>query len=69
MRTSAALWYLRTVADHDTHAGRLIRSGYVQACCGVQFAPRLAAYGRLALPSWPLDPDQICAQCQKAVAR
>ncbi|HZA19196.1 MAG TPA: hypothetical protein VE645_20335 [Pseudonocardiaceae bacterium] len=66
MRTLPAPWYLRSMADGDTHRGALQRNGYVLARCGTRFAPRLAAYGRLALPGYPLDPAQVCPKCKHA---
>jgi hypothetical protein len=54
------------MADGDTHRGALQRNGYVLARCGTRFAPRLAAYGRLALPGYPLDPAQVCPKCKHA---
>jgi hypothetical protein len=64
MRTPTVPWYLRSMADGDTHCGALQRDGSVLARCGARFAPRLAAYGRLELPGYPLDPDQVCPRCR-----
>ncbi len=56
------LWWLRSMADHDTHRG-LKSGGSVDAACGIRFAPRPVAFGGEALPGEPPDPDQICPQC------
>ena len=50
-------WYLRSLADADTHLGSyspVTRS--VHALCGVEFVPRELPLGGPALPSNPLDP-------------
>jgi hypothetical protein len=59
-------WYLRSMADRDTHRGTyspVTRS--VHAVCGAEFVPRRLGLGgdRLALHGWPPDPDQICPEC------
>lgn len=56
-------WYLRSMADRDTHRGTRNR-GVVNAECGICFVPRPLAFGRTALPGDPQDPDQICPGCQ-----
>lgn len=57
-------WYLRSLADQDTHRGELQPDGTVTAVCGVAFRPReLFLMGSLALPGGPADPDQICPAC------
>jgi hypothetical protein len=61
------LWFLRSLADADTHRGSystVTRS--VRAVCGVEFEPRPLPLGGPALPGSPLDPDQICPQCYRA---
>ncbi|MGH3885991.1 MAG: hypothetical protein ACRDSZ_05355 [Pseudonocardiaceae bacterium] len=55
-------WYLRSMADHDTHRG-LMSGGSVDAVCGIRFTPRPVAFGGEALAGEPPDPDQICPQC------
>lgn len=59
-------WYLRSVADLDTHRGRLLADGTVTAQCGAVFVPRpLAGYrGALLFPGEPPDPDQMCPKCK-----
>jgi hypothetical protein len=59
-------WYLRSIADHDTHHGELQPDGTVAARCGIQFAPRPLPRGNLALAGHPYDHDQICAACFNA---
>jgi hypothetical protein len=68
-------WYLRSLADQDTHHGTMGADGIVRARCGISFTPRPTLQvigpppGRLvdappALRGHPKDPDQICPQCQ-----
>ncbi|MGH4000872.1 MAG: hypothetical protein ACRDTJ_25800 [Pseudonocardiaceae bacterium] len=60
-------WYLRSMADHDTHrAGTLRPDSTVAAECGVRFRPLRLPLGRLALPGHPYDHDQICPTCDPA---
>lgn len=54
-------WYLRSLADQDTHRGELCPDGRVTAVCGVEFVPPV--YSRLALAAGPPDPEQICPTC------
>lgn len=62
--STPASWYLRSLADRDTHRGELQPNGTVVAVCGATFRPRaLRSLGSLALPGGPSDPDQICPQC------
>jgi hypothetical protein len=61
-----AAWFLRSMANHDTHRGiysPATRS--VHAHCGVEFQPLpVGLHGdRIALPGRPPDPDQICPTC------
>ncbi|MGH3800541.1 MAG: hypothetical protein ACRDTD_10485 [Pseudonocardiaceae bacterium] len=58
-------WYLQSLADHDTHRGTMNR-GVVNTECGLQFTPRTVAFGAKALPGRPVDPDQVCPECQRA---
>lgn len=58
-------WYLRSIADRDTHHGDLQPDGLVVAACGLVFKPRPLPYDRIALPGAPPDPNQICPQCQR----
>lgn len=66
MDAQRGAWFLRSLADRDTHRG-LYSPGTrsVHARCGVEFVPlRLGLSGdRLALAGWPPDPDQICPVC------
>jgi hypothetical protein len=68
-------WYLRSLADHDTHRGRLSADGAVIALSGARFIPKPAVRvvgeppGRLvdgppelALPPVP---EQVCPACQR----
>jgi hypothetical protein len=60
-------WFLRSLADRDTHRGSystVTRS--VHADCGAEFVPRALPLGGPALPSSPLDPDQVCPECYRA---
>ena len=57
-------WYLRSMANYDTHYGELGQDGIVMAECGAQFWPRLLTFDRRALPRYPPDPDQVCPECQ-----
>jgi hypothetical protein len=64
---SRPLWFLRSLADADTHRGSystVTRS--VHAACGVEFVSRALPLGGPALPGSPLDPDQVCPQCYRA---
>lgn len=60
-------WYLRSMADLDTHRGLLRPDGIVAAGCGARFWPRRAAYGRVALPGTPRDAAQICPACRDGI--
>ncbi len=65
MTTHPLAWHLRSSRDHDTHLGRYSNaSRSVHALCGIEFVPRTLAYGRIDLPGYPPDPDQICPKCQ-----
>jgi len=69
-------WYLRSLADHDTHRGRLGGDGTVLALCGASFTPRPTMRvvgqhpGRLAAgpPELALAPipEQVCRDCEHA---
>lgn len=70
MTAQPPAWFLRSVQDRDTHTG--VYSGAsrsVHALCGIEFVPRPLAYGRIALPGAPLDPDQVCPRCQHSGSR
>lgn len=56
-------WYLRSKGDHDTHHGELSADGTVLARCGVRFAPLGLPLGRVSLPGYPQDHDQVCPAC------
>lgn len=69
-------WFLRSLADHDTHQGELRGDGTVLARCGLRFIPRPTlrvagpapgelVEGPLALKGSPPDPMQICPTCQR----
>jgi hypothetical protein len=59
-------WYLRSIGDRDTHCGELQSDGSVLGRCGVEFRARPLPYGRIALPYYPADPEQICPQCRES---
>ena len=68
--STPASWYLRSLADQDTHRGELLPDGTVVAVCGTAFRPRaLRSLGSLALPGGPADPDQICPACYREQTR
>ena len=58
-------WYLRSMADRDTHHGTLRGDGLVVAECGAVFEPISLPFGRLSLPGEPPDPDQVCPTCRR----
>ncbi|MGH3755448.1 MAG: hypothetical protein ACRDRP_22685 [Pseudonocardiaceae bacterium] len=51
------------MGDHDTHHGELSAKGTVGALCGVRFVPLPLPFGRVSLPGYPQDRDQICPAC------
>ena len=58
-------WYVRSLADGDTHRGELTNIRTVCAVCGVEFIPITALRERgPKLPGYPPDPDQVCPQCR-----
>ncbi|HET9253781.1 MAG TPA: hypothetical protein VFO16_01085 [Pseudonocardiaceae bacterium] len=68
-------WYLRSLADHDTHRGWIGTDGSVLALCGAEFIPKPTVRvvgeppGRLAdgppeLALPPL-PEQVCPDCER----
>lgn len=64
-----AAWFLRSMADGDTHRGiysPATRS--VHAVCGAEFIPRPVGLRgeRLSLPGAPPDPAQVCPRCKEA---
>ncbi|MGH3823884.1 MAG: hypothetical protein ACRDRA_13800 [Pseudonocardiaceae bacterium] len=48
-------WYLRSLADADTHRGQLRPDGIVVAECGVRFQPPPIVPNGPALPDYPPD--------------
>jgi hypothetical protein len=60
-------WFLRSVADHDTHAVEGGSDGVVVALCGAAFEPLPLPTGDIALPGRPVDPQQICAHCERVI--
>jgi hypothetical protein len=58
-------WYVHSLADGDTHLGRLsLVTHRVRAVCGVEFVPLKALRDRgPELPGHPPDPEQICPDC------
>jgi hypothetical protein len=68
-------WYLRSLADYDTHRGWMGGGGRVLALCGAQFIPKPTVRvvgeppGRLVdgLPELALPPvpEQVCPACQR----
>lgn len=59
-------WYLRSMADYDTHYGEF-KDGIVTATCGAEFWPRVLTFDRRALPRYPPDPQQVCPECQQHI--
>lgn len=59
-------WYLRSLADGDTHRGSLTGEGIVVAICGAEY-PLSRTFGGKALPGQPPDAAQICQECQRKV--
>src|SRR4051794_34935952 len=59
-------WFLRSMADRDTHYGELRGDGLVVAECGTVSEPISLAFGRLSLRGEPPDPDQACPACRRA---
>ena len=57
-------WYLRSMADYDTHYGEF-KGGIVTATCGAQFWPRVLTFDHRALRGYPPDPDQVCPACHR----
>lgn len=60
-------WYLRSMADHDTHRGAYsTATRSVHSACGEEFIPLPVGLrgDRVALPGQPPDPDQVCPDCQ-----
>lgn len=58
-------WYVRSLADQDTHRGELsLVTHSVRAVCGVEFVPLKALRNRgPELPGQPPDPEQVCPAC------
>jgi hypothetical protein len=64
-------WYLRSLADHDTHRGWLGGDGSVLALCGASFIPKptVRQVGQRLVDGFldlgvPPVPEQICPSCQ-----
>jgi hypothetical protein len=65
-------WYLRSLADYDTHRGWMGGDGRVLALCGAQFVPKptvrevgerlVDGSPELALPPVP---EQVCPACER----
>jgi hypothetical protein len=52
-------WYLRSMADHDTHRGNYsVVTRSVHALCGIEFVAKELPLGGPALPGSPLDPTR-----------
>ncbi|HET9256055.1 MAG TPA: hypothetical protein VFO16_12750 [Pseudonocardiaceae bacterium] len=68
-------WYLRSLADYDTHRGWLGGDGAVLALCGASFTPKPTLRvvgdppGQLVdgPPELPLAPlaEQVCPDCRR----
>jgi hypothetical protein len=60
-------WYLRSMADADTHRGRYsITTGSVLAVCGAEFQPLKRTNGApILLVPLPPDPEQVCQECAR----
>lgn len=66
-RGSPVSWFLRSLADRDTHRGKwspVTRS--VFAACGAEFVPLRLQRTRITLPGEPSDPAQVCQACKQA---
>lgn len=60
-------WYLRSMADRDTHRGTYsIAARSVHAACGAEFVPLRLTTGAPITLTAPPDRDQICPQCQRS---
>ncbi|MGH3672782.1 MAG: hypothetical protein ACRDSH_19490 [Pseudonocardiaceae bacterium] len=64
-------WYVRSLADGDTHQGELsLATRTVHAQCGIEFVPLKALTNRgPELPRYPPDPQQICSVCRDLAPR
>jgi hypothetical protein len=68
-------WYLRSLADHDTHRGWM-SGGAVLAVCDAEFTPKPTVRivrnrlveGFLELGSPPV-PEQVCLDCKRDATR
>jgi hypothetical protein len=68
-------WYLRSLADHDTHRGWLGTDGSVLALCGAEFIPKptVRQVGQRLVDGFPdlgvpPVPEQVCPYCQEKAA-
>lgn len=60
-------WYLRSMADRDTHRGTYsITTRSVHAVCGAKFQPlKLTNGAPIVLKGNPPDPAQVCLDCRR----
>ncbi len=57
---------LRSLTDIDTHRGDYsILTRSVHTLCGIEFVPEELPLDGPALPESPLDPEQVCPDCQR----
>lgn len=57
------IWYLRSLADGDTHYGDWQPDGTVIARCGVRFELPVQNYPGLS--GEPAYPEQVCLRCRR----
>ncbi len=69
-------WYLRSLADQDTHRGWMSGDGTVLALCGVEFAPKptVRLVGQRLVDGFPdlgspPVPEQVCPECERGATR
>jgi hypothetical protein len=69
-------WYLRSLADHDTHRGWMGTGGSVLALCGAEFTPKptVRLVGQRLVDGFPdlgspPVPEQVCPDCRDGDVR
>lgn len=70
VNSQPAQWWVRSMADQDTHIGTYSpASRSVLATCGQEFVAQPVGWpARLGpLPGRPSDPDQICPTCYRSL--
>ena len=56
-------WFMRTLANRDTHKGELRDDGTVATVCGIAFRPMRHYRASTVLPGEPPDPTRVCPRC------